>query len=78
MQKMTILSILLREKLGDAKFFSLGLNQYREALEETKVLEKVQTLESLVQVLLVESRVCGSCNYARLTKVLHYKAAIIK
>jgi geranylgeranyl pyrophosphate synthase len=41
MQKKTILSILLREKLGDTDFFKLDLNAYREALERTNVLRDV-------------------------------------
>jgi geranylgeranyl pyrophosphate synthase len=44
MNKMTILSILLREELGDAQFFKLNLSAYREALESTRILSKVQEM----------------------------------
>lgn len=44
MKKMTILSILLREKLGDEDFFKLDLNDYREALLNTMILDKVQKM----------------------------------
>jgi len=46
MQKMTILSILLREQMGDAEFSKLDLHQYRQALEQTNVLEKVQNMSA--------------------------------
>lgn len=44
MQKKTILSIMLREKLGDADFFNLNLQAYREALEKEHILEDVDVM----------------------------------
>lgn len=41
LQKKTILSIRLREKLGDADFFRLDLDAYRDALLQTGVLNEV-------------------------------------